>query len=123
MDPSVRDEILRRCGELDIPLAGFAAADAWDAPPFEPWVPEEFRPRAIYPETRTVIVIGMPVFLPVLETSPSIAYHELYRTVNTLLDLNAYRIAYLLNRQGFPSIPVTRDGYGSITWPGSGPSG
>jgi epoxyqueuosine reductase len=115
MDPSVRDEILRRCGELDIPLAGFAAADAWDAPPFEPWVPEEFRPRAIYPETRTVIVIGMPVFLPVLETSPSIAYHELYRTVNTLLDLNAYRIAYLLNRQGFPSIPVTRDGYGSIT--------
>ena len=78
-------------------------------------MPGAFRPRAIFPETQTVIVIGMPVFLPILETSPSIAYHELYRTVNTLLDTNAYRIAYLLNRRGFPSIPVTRDGYGSIT--------
>jgi epoxyqueuosine reductase QueG len=57
----------------------------------------------------------MPVFLPILETAPSIAYHELYRTVNTLLDMNAYRIAYLLNRRGFPSMPITRDGYGSIT--------
>ncbi len=115
MDQSIQDEILHRCGELDVPLAGFAPVDAWDDPPFEPWVPEEFRPRAIYPETRTVIVIGMPVFLPILETSPSIAYHELYRTVNSLLDMNAYRIAYLLNGRGFPSIPITRDGYGSIT--------
>jgi len=115
MEPPIRDEILRRCRELDIPLVGFAPAEAWDTPPFEPWVPGEFRPQAIYPETQTVVVIGMPVFLPILETAPSIAYHELYRTVNNLLDMNAYRIAYLLNRRGFPSIPVTRDGYGSIT--------
>jgi epoxyqueuosine reductase len=115
MDPPIREEILRRCEELDIPLAGFAPAEAWDSPPFEPWVPEEFRPRTIFPETQTVVVIGMPVFLPILETAPSIAYHDLYRTVNTLLDMNAYRIAYLLNRRGFPSIPITRDGYGSIT--------
>jgi epoxyqueuosine reductase len=115
MDPPIREEILRRCEELDIPLAGFAPAEAWDSPPFEPWVPEEFRPRTIFPETQTVVVIGMPVFLPILETAPSIAYHDLYRTVNALLDMNAYRIAYLLNRRGFPSIPITRDGYGSIT--------
>ena len=115
MDLPLREEILRRCGELDVPLTGFAPAEAWDIPPFEPWVPEEFRPRAIWPESQTVIVIGMPVFLPILETAPSIAYHELYRTVNTLLDMNAYRIAYLLNRRGFPSIPITRDGYGSVT--------
>ncbi len=115
MDTTLPEEILGRCRELDIPLLGFAPADAWDDPPFEPWVPEEFRPRAIYPGVRTVVVIGMPVFLPVIETSPSIAYHELYRTVNTLLDGNAYRIASLLNSRGFPSIPVPRDGYGSIS--------
>jgi epoxyqueuosine reductase QueG len=114
MDTEVGKEILKRCGELDIALVGFAPADAWDTPRFEPWVPPPFRPRAMYPETETVVVIGMPVFLPVVETSPSIAYHELYRTVNTLLDSNAYRIALLLNRKGFPSIPVPRDGYGSI---------
>ena len=114
MDLSIREEVLRRCRDLDVPLAGFAPADAWDTPPFEPWVPEEFRPRAIWPETRTVVVIGMPVFLPVLETAPSIAYHDLYRTVNTLLDMNAYHIAFFLNKRGYPSMPITRDGYGSI---------
>jgi epoxyqueuosine reductase len=114
MDTSLREELIGRCGELDIPLVGFAPAEAWDTPCFDPWVPEDFRPRAIYPETRTVVVIGMPVFLPVVETSPSIAYHELYRTVNSLLDSNAYLVASFLNRRGFPSIPVPRDGYGSI---------
>jgi epoxyqueuosine reductase len=114
MDTTLREELLKRCGELDIPLVGFASADAWDTPRFEPWVPPQFRPRAIYPETRTVVVIGLPVFLPIIETSPSIAYHELYRTVNSLLDANAYLITSFLNRRGFPSIPVPRDGYGSI---------
>ena len=115
MGTSVKRDLLRRCDDLDIPLVGFASADAWDDPPFEPWVPGEFRPRAIYPEARTVVVIGMPVFLPILETTPSIYYHELYKTVNSLLDSNAYRIASLLNRRGYPSIPVPRDGYGSIS--------
>ena len=63
MDRSIREEILRRCEDLDVPLVGFASAGAWDSPPFEPWVPEEFRPRAIWPEARTVIVIGMPVII------------------------------------------------------------
>ena len=114
MDTVVGEELVRRCGELDIALAGFAPADAWETPRFEPWVPPPYRPRAIFPEAETVVVIGMPVFLPVVETAPSIAYHELYRTVNSLLDSNAYRIAYFLNRRGFPSFPVPRDGYGSI---------
>lgn len=99
---------------MDIPLTGFASAGAWNTPPFEPWVPEAFRPRALWPEVRTVIVIGFPVFLPVLETAPSIWYHELYKTVNTLLDTSACRIAAELEKQGFPAIPVPRDGYGTI---------
>jgi len=115
MATSMKREILKRCRDLDIPLVGFASVKAWDDPPFEPWAPEEFRPRAIYPEARTVVVIGMPVFLPILETTPSIYYHELYKTVNSLLDSSAYRIASLLNRRGYPSIPVPRDGYGSVS--------
>ena len=77
-------------------------------------MPEPFRPAAIVPGTRTVIVIGMPIFLPVVETAPSIWYHELYRTVNGLLDASAYRIASSLNAEGHPSVSVPRDGYGSI---------
>jgi epoxyqueuosine reductase len=107
-------QVVNKCAELDVSLVGFAPAERWDDPLFEPWVPEQFRPGAIFPGTNTVIVIGIPVSLPVLETSPSIFYHELYKTVNTMLDLSSYRISIMLNRHGYPSIAVPRDGYGSI---------
>jgi epoxyqueuosine reductase QueG len=107
--------IINKCAELDVPLVGFAPAERWNEPAFSDWVPREFRPRAIYPETNTVIVIGIPVSLPILDTSPSIFYHELYKTVNTLLDLSSYRISMMLNRLGYPSIALPRDGYGSIS--------
>jgi epoxyqueuosine reductase QueG len=115
MTDLLKQQIARKCDQLDIPLVGFASADRWDVPTFEPWVPEEFRPSAIFPEVRTVIVIGMPISLPIVDTAPSIYYHELYRTVNTLLDTNGYRLALLLNNEGFPSIWIPRDGYGSIS--------
>jgi epoxyqueuosine reductase len=115
MNDTLKQTIMAKCADLDIPLAGFAPAGRWDTPLFEPWVPEEFRPRAIFPEAQTVIVIGLPVNLPIVETAPSIWYYELYRTVNTLLDTNGYRIATFLNGEGFSSAAVPRDGYGSIT--------
>jgi len=111
----LKDQILARCKKEEIPLAGFAPADRWDTPLFDPWVPEEFRPRAIFPGTGTVIVLGLPVSLPVLETAPSIHYHELYKTVNTLLDMQGYRLSEWLTAEGFPSTWIPRDGYGSIS--------
>jgi epoxyqueuosine reductase len=115
MNITLKQKIINKCADLDIPLVGFAPAQRWDNPLFEPWVPEDFRPRSIFPETQTVIVIGLPVSLPIVETSPSIYYHELYRTVNTLLDTSGYRISLFLNAEGFPSIWIPRDGYGSIS--------
>jgi len=115
MSRALKAKILKKCADLDIPLVGFAPAARWDEPSFEPWIPEEFRPQAIFPEARTVIVIGLPVTLPILETTPSIWYHELYRTVNTMLDMYGYRIATVLSEEGFSSAAVPRDGYGSIS--------
>jgi epoxyqueuosine reductase len=115
LSAELKSRILGRCAEREIPLVGFAPADRWDMPLFEPWIPEEFRPRAIFPETKTVIVLGLPVSLPVLETAPSIHYHELYRTINTLLDMEGYRLAEWLTREGYPSTWIPRDGYGSIS--------
>ncbi|MDP3565122.1 MAG: epoxyqueuosine reductase, partial [Methanoregula sp.] len=115
MHGTIRDQVAGKCAELDIPLVGFASAGSWDTPPFEPWIPPGFRPQAIWPEVKSVIVIGIPVSLPIIETAPSIWYHELYRTVNTLLDTSALRIATFLNAQGIPSVYLPRDGYGSIS--------
>ncbi|WP_346865807.1 4Fe-4S binding protein [Methanocalculus sp. MSAO_Arc2] len=102
------------CDSHEIPLLGIADAGRYNNPDYEHLVPLMYRPEAIIPGTRSVIVIGLPVHLPAIDSSPSILYRESYRTVNTLLDQYTYRIANLLNGMGFPSVPIPRDGYGSI---------
>ncbi|MCZ7385170.1 MAG: 4Fe-4S binding protein [Candidatus Methanoperedens sp.] len=117
---SLKKEILRLCRNLGIPMVGFAPVDRWEHPPKElpnslsPWIPEEFWPQSIYPEAKTVIVIGLPVSLPIVETAPSIYYHELYKTVNSMLDSKAYEISNYLNEKGFGAIYMPRDAYGDI---------
>ncbi len=109
-----------KCRDMGIPMVGFAPTGRWENPPeelpleFSNWIPREFWPQSIYPEARTVIVIGLPVPLPIVETAPSIYYHELYETVNILLDEKAYEIAKFLTEKGYPSISLPRDGYGDI---------
>ena len=66
---------------MGIPMIGFAPVSRWEDPPFHPWMPAEFYPQNVIPGTRTVIVIGLPVSLPILETTPSVNYHELYKTI------------------------------------------
>ncbi len=114
MIDELKEAVSERCRTMEIPLVGVANVERWEHPPFRPWMPEEFFPQSIFPGARSVIVIGLPIHLPVLETSPSIYYRELYRTVNTLLDQYTYRLASFLNEQGYPSVFVPRDGYGSI---------
>ena len=115
MADQLRQLLAARIRHQDIPLFGVAPADRWDEEPFHPWVPNEFRPRAIYPECESVLVIGYPISLPVIETTPSIHYHEMYRTVNDLLDESAYRLSLFLNEQGHAAFYIPRDGYGSIS--------
>ena len=114
MSEDLKGALLERCERMEIPLVGVASVEHWKNPPFLPWVPAEFHPQSIFPEARSVIVIGLPVSLPVLETSPSIYYHDLYVTVNALLDQYTYRLANFLNERGHPSLFVPRDGYSGI---------
>lgn len=117
---SLKKEIHEKCKDLQIPLVGFAPVDRWRNPPeelphnFNQWIPEDFWPQSIYPEAKTVIVIGLPVQLPIVETAPSIYYHELYNTVNAALDSKAYEISNYLISKGYPSIYLPRDAYGHI---------
>jgi epoxyqueuosine reductase len=113
MDQELKKILADKCREMEIPLVGVAPVTRWKNPPFQPWMPEEFFPQSIYPEAKSVIVIGLPVTLPVLETAPSILYHELYTIVNILLDQYTYRLATFLTEQGHPSMFIPRDGYGS----------
>ncbi|MDR0822360.1 MAG: 4Fe-4S binding protein, partial [Endomicrobium sp.] len=96
---------------LGISLIGFAPIERWAE--FEE-TEKEFYPKNIWDWSKTVISIGIPVFLPVIESTPSNAYSELYNTTNRLLDDFAYKIAAFLNGKGFRAVSAPRDGYGEI---------
>jgi epoxyqueuosine reductase len=114
MKDDLKARIVQLAKGMGIPLIGFAAAESWVDPPFEPWMPPEFYPQNVMPGTRTVIVIGLPVTLPILETTPSVLYHELYRTINGLLDQYTYKTALFLENEGHSAVGITRDGYASL---------
>jgi len=108
---SLHGRIQRFAGEQNA-LLGYAPVGRWDE---QGEVPPAFRPRAIWPEAETVIVLGLPIPLPMLETTPSIIYTTLYQTANAELDQLAYRLCRMLNQGGYASIFMPRDGYGHIS--------
>lgn len=77
-------------------------------------VPPDHRPRSLFPSAKTVIVIGMSMPLPVVETTPSILHKETYDTTNRQLDGLALGLVRYLNRLGHASHFFTRDGFGSL---------
>jgi epoxyqueuosine reductase len=114
MTGNMKDILIKKSQEMEVSLLGVANVERWEDPLSAVKIPEEFCPRSLFPEARSVIVIGLPIHLPVLVTSPSIWYRELYTTVNLLLDQYTYRLATFLNGQEYPSVPIPRDGYAGI---------
>ena len=106
-----KQHIIEYAKSIGASLVGFAPIIRWKE--FNEVHPR-YHPDAIWPEANTVIVLGIPVLLPILETTPSINYVELYDTCNIMLDQIAYRLAVYLNDRGHASIFLPRDGYGNI---------
>jgi len=110
-DQDLKGRIVRFCKDRGADLVGFAPVERWNE---ADEVPPDFRPRAIWPPARTVIVMGMAMPLPMVETTPSVVHMELYKTVNRELDQLAYDLTRYLNRLGHASFFFPRDGYGSL---------
>jgi epoxyqueuosine reductase QueG len=107
----LRDQVRRRARRLGAAIVGFAPVGRWDD---AGEVPPAYRPRAVWPQARTAVVVGVPIQLPVIESTPSIHYQELYDTTNRLLDDLGYRLSTWLGERGHPSLFLPRDGYGSL---------
>jgi epoxyqueuosine reductase QueG len=54
------------------------------------------------------------MLLPIIESTPSINYQEMYNASNRLLDDISFRLASWLTQQGHASICMPRDGYASL---------
>jgi len=104
--------LARSLGVVD---TGIADAGAWDDDVLvSRIIPKDERPRALMDNARSVIAIGIPAQRTILATAPSAYYTEHYRTLNSMLDLAAQRIAMELNILGYDAMFVSRDGYQGI---------
>ena len=102
-------EIIAQALNLGAESVGFAPVSRWDD--FVE-VPLKFRPKAIWPLAKTVIVLSVPLWLPIVEAAPSELGREQYIITNELLDEASYRLAVYLNQHGHASINLPRDGQG-----------
>lgn len=108
----LKERIIRFCRQRGADLVGFAPVTRWDE---AGEVPPEYRPQAVWLPAGTVIVIGMEMPLPVVETTPSVLHKELYGTVNRQLDNLAVLLVRYLNGLGHASFFFSRDGYSSLS--------
>ncbi|MHC6204053.1 aminotransferase class I/II-fold pyridoxal phosphate-dependent enzyme [Breznakiellaceae bacterium SP9] len=97
---------------LGLSLLGFAPVERWQETGNQH---REYFPQSIWPWCKTVLVAGVPIFLPMVQSTPSNLYTELYNTTNRLLDDGAYRLAGLLFASGHRAHFFPRDGYGEIS--------
>ncbi len=111
MGKELKAEIIRHLRDRGADLVGVAPVEAWAR---EGMVAEPYRPDHLWPQTRSVIVIGLQMPLPIVETTPSAQHMELYRTCNRVLDDMAFDLTRWLNRRGHASIFFSRDGYANI---------
>ena len=107
----LKAQVAQRARDLGASVVGFAPVARW-AEAGE--VPEAYRPGALWPQARTVVTFGVPMLLPVIDSTPSINYQEMYDTSNRLLDDLGYRLAVWLSDRGDASVFLPRDGYGSL---------
>ncbi len=109
--PLTAAEIREHALSLGAELVGFAPVGRWREAGD---LPEAFHPDWVWPLARTVIVLAVPVWLPIVEAAPSEWGREQYTITNSLLDEAAYRLSAYLNRHGHAAVNFSRDGYGDI---------
>lgn len=111
MMSELKDELTSCAHTLGIRLLRTCSADMWDRVPIQD---PEYRPRNILPWAENAVVMGIPLFIPMVHSAPSMVYQELYNTTNRILDDAAYRITLLLDDAGFKAAYMPRYGYYGI---------
>ena len=107
---NLKRRITREAKRLGANLVGYAPVSRWVGRELA----EPYWPTSVWPQAKTAIVLGVPMLLPIIESTPSINYQEMYNAANQTLDQAAFKLAAWLNGLGHASIYMTRDGYGNL---------
>ena len=107
----VKARIKQFCQDAGADIIGFASVERWKE---YNEVPADFWPQALWEPARSVIVIGVSMPLPIVETTPSFLHKETYVAANRTLDDLAFNLVRFLNRLGQAAYFFTRDGFASL---------
>ena len=110
-DNELKTRIKQFAQDAGADIIGFAPAERWDE---YNEVPPDFRPQSLWEPARSVIVIGVSMPLPIVETTPSFLHRETYVAANRTLDDLAFNLVRFLNRQGQAAYFFTRDGFAGL---------
>ncbi len=113
MDPiELKQTLCAKAAELGANIVRSAPVERWEKFPIQS---PEFWPQNIWPWVKHVIVLGIPLYTPMMSTAPSMVYQELYDTSNRVLDDIAYRLTnYIINTLSYRATFFPRDCYYSI---------
>lgn len=110
-DNELKQKIDEFCAKEGMDIHGYAPVTRWyDDDKVKPG----FRPDEVFESAKTVIVAGVSIPLPIVETTPSTLHKETYDSANRVLDNFAFNLTRYLNRLGSPTYFFPRDGYGSL---------
>ena len=104
--------VVDKAHSLGANLARVAPVGRWEEHPVQD---PGFWPQNIWPWARNVVVLGIPLFAPMVATTPSMVYQELYDTSNRVLDETAYRLTnHIMCELGYRAVWFPRDCYFGI---------
>ena len=108
----IKASICRKALDLGVNLIRSCSANKWEELPIQA---PAFWPQNIWPWVQNVIVLGIPLYAPMISTTPSMVYQELYDTSNRVLDDIAYHLSnYITTKLGYRASFFPRDCYYSI---------
>lgn len=111
-DRELKMLISDKAHDLGANLVRSCSVNMWEQIPMQA---PEFWPQNIWPWVKNVIVLGIPLFTPMIKTTPSMVYQELYDTSNRVLDDIAYHLTnYITTKLGYKASFFPRDCYYSI---------
>lgn len=107
----LRKQIYEKAFSLGARIVRCTSVESWANEPIQE---PRFWPQNIWPWCKKVIVLAIPLFLPMVNTTPSMMYQELYNTSNRVTDDMAYQLANYIDGLGFRAIFFPRDCYAEI---------
>ncbi|TQS83883.1 hypothetical protein A3206_03395 [Candidatus Methanomassiliicoccus intestinalis] len=71
IDKELKQEIIKKAQDLGANIVRSCSVSKWEELPIQE---PEFWPQNIWPWVKNIIVLGIPLYIPMIDTTPSMVY-------------------------------------------------